>query len=140
MIDMHARKTPKGYYYLASPYSAHTASLRLARYRLARSATAALLARGLFVHSPILHCHDLAETHDLPKDYAFWSEYNHAMISRSDGLVIAMIPGWERSVGVRGEFAFAKRIGLPVSGFAMAEDGSWDWTGDLGVFTAILEG
>lgn len=97
--------------YLASPYSHADDSVREQRYRETVRVNAALLARGRFVYSPIVHCHAMAETHTLPTDYEFWKNFNHHMIERSNAVYFLMLPEWQHSKGMYGEMQYADMSG-----------------------------
>ena len=58
--------------YLASPYNDEDWKIRRDRYERVSNELAVLLKSGEIVFSPIVHCHPLARTHELPKDAAFW--------------------------------------------------------------------
>ena len=96
--------------YLASPYTDVLPEKMQERYELARDATAHLLARCIWVYSPIVHCHDLAVAATLPRTFDFWAEYNFHMLARADKLVVLEIPGWAVSVGVGAEIAFWRTV------------------------------
>lgn len=105
----------EGYVYLASPYSHESKPVMHARYELARAATAWMLRMRLWAYSPIVHCHDIACSHALPRDFAFWRDYNFAMLRSANEMFVLAIDGWKRSKGVNGEIAFALAKGLSVS-------------------------
>ncbi len=113
------------FFYLASPYSSHEDSLREARYEAAEVCTSWMLRHGIWTYSPIVHCHKLANRHDLPKDASFWSEYNHAMLRASQGLFILTIPGWRDSIGVCDERAEAESLRLAEYLIEPLSDGSF---------------
>lgn len=100
--------------YLASPYSDKSRTVRHGRYLQVAETTAELLRQGLHVYSPIVHCHELAERHNLPKDFAFWEKYNFAMLEQASALHILELEGWEQSKGVRGEIQFAVKTGITI--------------------------
>ena len=102
--------TPKGYVYLASPYSHPDESIIEARFVAAEAATARLLRKGIWVYSPIVHCHELTRKFDFPTDFAFWREYDFAMIRGATKLYILTLEGWGESVGVTAEIAYAKSL------------------------------
>ena len=62
---------------------------------------------------PIAHSHPITERFKLPVDWNFWQHFDRAMIQKSDGLEVLMLPGWRRSVGVTAEINFAR--GLPIA-------------------------
>lgn len=100
--------------YLASPYSHDSEAVRHHRYRSVMRVTAGLLAQGHFIYSPILHCHELARHHELRTDFAFWQNYNFDMLAHADELFVLTLVGWQKSVGVQAEIAFAQERGIPV--------------------------
>jgi len=104
------------YHYLASPYSSPDPAIMHERALAAQQATAWLLIRRTWVYSPIVHCHELALAHSLPKDFDFWKEYNFAMLERAQGLIILTIDGWKESKGMTAEIAYARELGLPIAG------------------------
>ena len=69
---------------------------------------------GFFVYSPITHCHPMAVVGGMPTDFEFWGEYNRAMISKCDEVIVLMYEGWEDSTGVQAEIKIAREIGIPV--------------------------
>ena len=101
--------------YLACPYSDPSPDVRERRYRQVNSVAAFLMRRGLFVFSPISHCHDMAKQNDLPTDFEYWRGFNEAFLSVCSDLCVLKLPGWKESEGVTWEIAFAKSIGIPVS-------------------------
>lgn len=101
--------------YLASPYSDPDPAVVLFRYLETRRYTAKRIVEGVPLFSPIVHCHELAVNHDLPKDFAFWQTYNEAILRRALALAVLQLDGWENSKGVRGEIEFAQKYNIPVS-------------------------
>jgi len=68
------------YIYLASPYSHPSHEIMHERYEQAAAVTAHFLRNHRYVYSPIVHCHELARRHDLPRNINFWKDYNVAML------------------------------------------------------------
>lgn len=102
-----------GYKYLASPYTHANPAIMHTRWRCALHATAALICKGEFIYSPIVHCHELAQAHKLPRDFKFWKKYNFTMLEKADMLLILRIDGWEQSKGIAAEKEFAEELGIP---------------------------
>lgn len=100
--------------YLASPYTDPDPFIREERYLRASRVLAWLLKTSTWVYSPIVHCHELAKIADLPKDFAFWKQYNFHMLSKADEVLVLRIEGWETSVGIKAEIQEAERLGIPV--------------------------
>jgi len=74
-----------------------------------------LLKEEIWIYSPIVHCHEMAERHKLPKDFAFWEKYNRAMLETADGLYILQLDGWELSKGLQSEIKFATKLNIPLT-------------------------
>ncbi len=111
--------------YLASPYSSPDPLIMKTRFLLAEQVTASFLTRGVYIYSPIVHCHELSSKYELPGDFAFWQGYNFDMLRRADSLAVLAIPGWKESVGVQEEIRFARLAGVPIQavndeGFAIS--------------------
>jgi hypothetical protein len=99
-----------GFMYLGSPYSAKDPLVREMRFLEAAEAMRCLLANGIWVYSPIVHCHQLAQIWGLPTDHTFWKQYDNAMISASRGMFVLKLPGWANSLGLKAEIAYAIEI------------------------------
>lgn len=100
--------------YLTSPYSHPDPLVMRRRFEIARDATAFLLKRGQIIYSPIVHCHPLAEAHELPRDFAFWQRYNFGILRHCETFTILAIEGWRESEGVKGEWAMAEELSIPI--------------------------
>ena len=100
--------------YLASPYSHPDDLIRKTRFLIAQEVTAGLINLGKFIYSPIVHCHELAETYAMPTDFVFWRRYNIDMLRRADCMYILEIPGWDTSDGVKHEMLVASEIGIEI--------------------------
>ena len=98
-----------GLLYLASQYTAPSKRAMHANYLAAVDATAWLLAQRIWAYSPIVHCHDIAVLHDLPRDFGFWSEYNHTIIDALNGVIVLQTPGWSYSKGIQDEINYAQQ-------------------------------
>lgn len=101
--------------YLASPYSHPDPLIRKTRFLLARERCAELLASRVWVYSPIVHCHEMAEVFNLPTDFQFWKEYNFDMLRRADAMEVLALEDWKLSVGVNIEMQFALQAGIEVT-------------------------
>ena len=99
--------------YLASPYTHPDPAVKESRYRTALFATARLLEKKIWVHSPIVHCHHLALEAGLPDSFDFWMEYNFAILAQAKELLVLRMDGTDESVGVRSEMKEAERLGIP---------------------------
>lgn len=105
---------PGGYIYLATPYSDDIEIVRTARFWAACAIAGRLMRGGLNVFSPIAHGHPIALVTELPTDFGYWRAYCDAMLSGAAELWVAMMPGWQNSVGIKGETDRAQELGLHV--------------------------
>jgi nucleoside 2-deoxyribosyltransferase len=106
--------TTKKLYYLASPYTHTDPIVKKQRAEAVTKSAVDLLHKGVFVFAPISY-NEPWEKYNLPGDWHFWSEFDKTFVSRCDGgLIVLMLDGWEKSVGVTAEIEFARSIGLPV--------------------------
>ena len=100
--------------YLASPYTSPSSKLLEERFQATEKAVADYLNKGVYVYSPIVHCHELAKRHKLPTDFSFWVAYNYAMLDAASELYVFMLPGWASSTGVTAEIARAALRNIPI--------------------------
>lgn len=101
--------------YLASPYSHPDPAVRQERYEQTMAAQAFLLREGRYVYSPIVASHPMALAHDLPTDAGWWKKYNHGMMNVCSEVFVLRLDGWDTSVGVLDEIAFALHYGIPIT-------------------------
>jgi hypothetical protein len=101
-------------YYLASPYSHPDPVVKKNRAEIVTESAVDLLHLGVFVFAPIAY-NEPWEKYNLPGDWQFWQDFDKTFVARCDGgIIVLMIDGWDKSVGVTAEIEFAKSIGLPV--------------------------
>ena len=100
--------------YLAGPYSHEDMEVREARFRALTKKAAELMLDGHVVFSPITHGHTIAEYHDLPKGWEWWSKQDFKFLGFASKLIVLQIDGYIESVGVTAEIAFAEANGIPV--------------------------
>lgn len=100
--------------YVGTPYTKYAGGIDAA-FTDACKLTAHLLQSGLKVYSPIAHTHPLAIHGGLdPLDLSIWLPFDGAMIDKADAMIVAMLPGWETSTGVRHEIQAFLEAGKPV--------------------------
>lgn len=100
--------------YLASPYSHKSSTIVDTRYKLAMCCASNLIKKGLFVWSPIVHCHEMAKLYGMPTDAKFWMQYNFDFIRHSEAVFVLKIEGWDKSVGVAEEIVCANNLFIPI--------------------------
>lgn len=100
-------------YYLASPYSHKEREIMDLRAEQATKAAVDLLKLGIVTFAPIpYNCH--WEKYNLPSNWEFWEKFDKTFIDHMSALIVLTIEGWDRSVGVTAEIAYAKELGLNV--------------------------
>ena len=57
----------------------------------------------------------MAVHYNLPKDFEFWMNYDHAMIERCEVFGVLLLPDWTKSEGVQAEIAYAKQLEKPIA-------------------------
>lgn len=104
--------------YIASPYSHKDEDIMQTRFSDVRDFTASIMQdiyrTGVVPFSPIVHCHEIAQVHELPKGYDYWLNVDKTFLRHADELWVLMIDGWRESTGVKAEIEFAESILIPV--------------------------
>ena len=102
--------------YLAVPYTHKDRYVRVARWIAANKAAAVMMAKGLYVFSPISHTHPIAEASDgtLPLGWDFWEGFDRQYLNVCKKIVVLKIPGWDTSTGVTAEIKIGNEAGIPV--------------------------
>lgn len=100
--------------YLATPYSKYPQGIEAA-FRDAAALACRLMQREVKVYSPIAHTHPLAMYGKVdPHDHAIWLPFDHAIMKKSDALLVAHMPSWEISYGIGEEIKVFERAGKPI--------------------------
>lgn len=100
--------------YLGTPYTRYCSGLQSA-FIAAASLTARLITSGVHVYSPIVHSHPLAQHGGVdPLDLKIWYPFNETMMKRCDTLIVAHLPGWDESLGVKFEIEYFERARKPI--------------------------
>jgi hypothetical protein len=100
--------------YLATPYSLFEGGIEQA-YEAACAVAGKLMRHGIYVFCPVAHSHGIAKHSDInPLDHAFWLDQDRTLQDDCDALVIAQLPGWEASEGIKAEFAHAMLRWQPI--------------------------
>lgn len=100
--------------YIASPYTHDDYLVMLDRYNKVKAFTAHLLRKNVMCFSPILHNHQMAIDHNMPKNSAFWRAHNYAILSKASRVIVLALDGHDQSVGVRDEIDFAISCNIDV--------------------------
>ena len=104
----------KGFFYLATPYSAHPGGVETA-FQEACLATAELIRAGIPVFSPIAHTHPVGKAGRMDLgDSTIWLPADQPMMDAAVGVIVVRLPGWEKSHGIGYEIEVFKTAGKPV--------------------------
>lgn len=103
-----------GFAYLASPYSHPDPRTRDARAKLCVHYLAALARMDVVAYSPIWHWHCAAVKYDMPTDAEWWWTNNLQFMKAANCMIVAEMPGWRDSNGIRLEMDWAKRNGVTI--------------------------
>ena len=101
--------------YVANPYMHEEFEVMEDRFRAAEAYTVRLMKQGEIVYSPIVHSHQMAINHDLPKGYKFWKKQCQAMVYKADKLHVLMLDGWKESTGVSDEIKLARSLKIEIN-------------------------
>ncbi len=100
--------------YVGTPYTKYPFGIESA-FAAACRFTAQLVREGLRVYSPIAHTHPIAIHGEIdPLDLAIWLPFDAAIMGKADAMIVAMLPSWEASSGVRHEIDTFVAAGKPV--------------------------
>ena len=100
--------------YVGSPYTHPDPVIMKQREHQAAAYTAWLLRNGHKAFSPIVHGHALAIRFDLPRQAGFWLDLCLDQLQHATALHVLTLDGWEKSVGLSYEIAFARKNEIPV--------------------------
>ena len=104
----------KGFFYLATPYSAHPDGFETA-FQEACLATAELIRAGIPVFSPIAHTHPVAKAGRMDlADHTIWLPADQPMMDAAVGVIVVRMPGWDKSRGIAHEIETFRTAGKPV--------------------------
>ena len=99
--------------YLASPYTHADPDVREQRFDQVCRSAAELIRDGVHLFAPIAHSHPIAR-YGLHTGFEFWREMDEHMIGLCSEVWVLMLDGWDESVGVKHEIAFAHGRGKVV--------------------------
>lgn len=69
-----------------------------------------LARRQIIVYSPIAHTHPVLQQVEIDGGFDTRKEFDESMIERCDDFLILTVEGWQESVGLNAELAFARTL------------------------------
>ncbi len=108
------------FFYLATPYSRYPHGKEMANH-VACEVAARCFKAGILVFAPIPATHAIATIGGLDGSFDTWEQFDVAMMSAADGLIVVKMEGWDRSDGIAREIQWCHEHGKPV--IFMEEDG-----------------
>src|SRR6266566_2653992 len=88
--------------YLSTPYTKYPGGMDEAFVRACQIA-GELIRHGVNIYSPIAHTHPISKHAELDKPGEFWLKFDLSILDKADALLVAKMPTWEDSVGVKVE-------------------------------------
>jgi len=100
--------------YLGTPYSDKDDYLQDFRAKIVDIIATELTNQGRAIYSPISSWHHIVCKYTMPKTFGFWERMNLSFLKQCKKLLVVTLPGWETSVGLKGEIEFAEEHGIEV--------------------------
>ena len=97
--------------YIAAPYWSENKETRVERRQLTIEYSMMMTERGVLNYSPLLYS-DKYKNKKMVESY--WLTHGLKMVKACDLMIILMLPGWEKSKGIKGEITEAERLKIPV--------------------------
>lgn len=114
------RELARGLWYLATVYTKHPDGLHKAYEDANETAARVINIFGARVFCPIAHSHSLCAVYGTrggltgETDAKFWKWFDEPFLMKSDGLIVACMPGWEESEGIGHEVKVMEKAGKPI--------------------------
>ena len=101
-------------WYIASPFSHEDPEIKIQREADAKRAESFINEnyRGVRAYSPIAETAEKERRDVVPQEG--WYLYDFSELDKSDGLIVLMLEGWQNSIGIALEIAFALGKGIPI--------------------------
>jgi hypothetical protein len=102
------------FWYLATPYSKWVGGMDDA-FDHASVLAGRLLKKDVHVFSPIAHSHPIAKSGGIdPADHGIWLKLDEVFMRAAFGILVADMPGWHDSFGVKEEIRWFTKHKKPV--------------------------
>lgn len=99
-------------FYLATPYTDSDPDIVEKRFSVITQITAELMNHGHIIFSPVTHGHPIACAGADKVHYATWLMHGLKILHSCDKLLVAELPGWDKSTGVLAEMQYARNFGI----------------------------
>jgi len=115
-LEAHSNQLDEGLpmIYLGTPYSHPNSRVVESRYAAINRVAFHLMELDYIVFSPITHSHVINQIAGKNGTWEFWKKQDLAILELCSELFVYRLPGWEKSVGLQAEIAFAKEAGLSI--------------------------
>lgn len=100
-------------YYLATPYSSPDPFELERKYLETLKIDHMLMQMNYFAISPICMSHQQAQRFNTPGHWEYFRDRDLTIIDRCDGIIVGLIEGFTKSVGVLAELTYAMNKGKP---------------------------
>lgn len=101
-------------YYLASPFTSKYPIEEHIRYSSILEVGHLLNLEGYVLIEPINQSYQKFITYKTPGDFKYWERHSKMLLKVSSGVIVAKIPGWSTSRGVKMEIEYAKELNYPI--------------------------
>ena len=120
---MESKREPGSLWYIASPYSHPHPEVVKARIRELKECVAYVIENFRFAvpFSPVLYTHSLQESGVVGSPPEGWYAFDLAFLRKADRLIVLELEGWESSIGVALEIAFAQSRGMQIDYYTKAQ-------------------
>lgn len=114
VVPAPARVATRWVYYLATPYSSHPDGVHSA-FSDAIELASRMHHQGAKCIVPIAHGHPISLAGEpIEGDHETWAAINERLMLASDAMLVAMLPGWLDSKGIKHEIEWFQKAGKPI--------------------------
>lgn len=100
-------------YYLGAPYNHPTQAVKKRRLATVNHVSLELIKEGKLVFSPLSHNLSIDSKRFL-NSWEAWQKLDLEILARCDALMVLKLEGWQDSIGLKAEIAFAKAHQIPI--------------------------
>jgi hypothetical protein len=109
-----ALERPRRLWYLSTPYRGSTQDIMDLRWWASTRIAAWLVRQGIHVFAPVTMTAPISVEGDIANDWPTWEAFDHTFIAKCDACAVGMLPGWQKSEGVKEEIATFEEQGKPI--------------------------